>query len=41
MDSTYFIKHWIDVYAGAIVTKGKEIHTQEDFDEVKEIMEGK
>jgi CMP-N-acetylneuraminic acid synthetase len=41
MDSRYFIKHWIDVYAGAIVTKGKEIHTQEDFDEVKEIMEGK
>lgn len=40
MDSKYFIKHWIDIYAGAITTKGKEIHTQQDFDKVKNIMEG-
>ena len=40
MDSTYFIKHWIDTYAGSITTNGKEIHTLEDFNEVKEIMEG-
>jgi len=35
----YFKKHWIDVYAGAVVTKGKEIHTLEDYNEVKGLME--
>ena len=39
MDSVYFVKHWIDVYAGAIITKGREIHTKEDFEQVREIME--
>jgi len=37
----YFFKHWIDTHAGAIVTTGIEIHTQEDFDKVKKLMEGK
>ena len=41
MDSRYFIEHWIDIYAGSITTKGMEIHTQEDFDEVKKMMDGK
>ena len=37
----YFKLHWIDTYAGAVNIKAKEIHTQEDYDEVKREMEGK
>ena len=32
----YILNHWIDVYCGAVFTEGKEIHTQEDYDELCE-----
>ena len=39
MRMKYFEKHWIDTHCGSVNVKSIEIHTQEDYDEVKQIME--
>ena len=37
--SNYFDKHWIDTNCGAVMAGGKEIHTLQDYNEVKLEME--